>query len=112
LRLKPGVGTGFDSKQMLSWRKGAVKGRHEQNGKDRLWLKIRNNNQIVSGFTVMMELTGSGSRGQEIYPAIILMCCMISSAFCRVCLHVEKGPSRLVSFILSDLIELSGWNVR
>jgi N6-adenosine-specific RNA methylase IME4 len=58
------VGTGFDSKQMVSWRKGAIKGRHEQNGKDCLWLKIRNNNQIVSGFTVMMELTGSRNRGQ------------------------------------------------
>ncbi len=44
------VGTGFDSKQILSWRKGAIKGRHEQNGKDHLWLKIRNKNQIVTGF--------------------------------------------------------------
>lgn len=44
------VGTGFDSKQILSWRKGAIKGRHEHNGKDRLWLKIRNKNQIVTGF--------------------------------------------------------------
>ena len=44
------VGTGFDSKQMLSWRKGDIKGRHEQSGKNQLWLKIRNNNQIVTGF--------------------------------------------------------------
>lgn len=44
------VGTGFDSKQILSWRKGDIKGRHEQKGKNKLWLKIRNNNQIVTGF--------------------------------------------------------------
>lgn len=44
------VGTGFDSKQILSWRKGAIKGRHEQKGKDHLWLKIRNRNQIATGF--------------------------------------------------------------
>jgi xylan 1,4-beta-xylosidase len=44
------VGTGFDSKQILSWRKGDIKGRHEQKGKNQLWLKIRNNNQIVTGF--------------------------------------------------------------
>lgn len=44
------VGTGFDSRQILSWRKGNIKGRHEQRGKNQLWLKIRNNNQIVTGF--------------------------------------------------------------
>lgn len=44
------VGTGFDSKQILSWRKGNIKGRHEQSGKNQLWLKIRNNNNIVTGF--------------------------------------------------------------
>ncbi len=44
------VGTGFDSKQIFSWRKGDIKGRHEQKGKNKLWLKIRNNNQIVTGF--------------------------------------------------------------
>lgn len=44
------VGTGFDNKQILSWRKGEIKGRHDQLGKNRLWLKIRNNNNIVTGF--------------------------------------------------------------
>ncbi len=44
------VGTGFDSKQILSWRKGDIKGRHEQKGKNQLWLKIRNNNNIVTGY--------------------------------------------------------------
>ncbi len=44
------VATGFDSKQILSWRKGAIKGKHVQNGNNHLWLKIRNNNNIVTGF--------------------------------------------------------------
>jgi xylan 1,4-beta-xylosidase len=44
------VGTGFDSQHILSWRKGNIKGRHEQKGKNRLWLKIRNKDQIVTGF--------------------------------------------------------------
>jgi xylan 1,4-beta-xylosidase len=44
------VGTGFDSKQILSWRKGDIKGRHEQKGKNQLWLKIQNNNNIVTGY--------------------------------------------------------------
>ncbi len=44
------VGTGFDSKQILSWRKGDLKGRHEHKGKNQLWLKVRNIDNIVTGY--------------------------------------------------------------
>lgn len=44
------VGTGFDSKQILSWRKGEIKGKHGQTGGNQLWLKVRNNNHIVTGY--------------------------------------------------------------
>jgi xylan 1,4-beta-xylosidase len=44
------VGTGFDSKEILSWRKGMLRGRLEQSGKNQLWLKIRNNNNIVNAY--------------------------------------------------------------
>jgi beta-xylosidase len=44
------VGTGFDSKNRFRWRKGAVKGSASHTGGNELWLKIRNDNHIVTGY--------------------------------------------------------------
>jgi beta-xylosidase len=44
------VGTGFDSKERLGWRKGAIKARAAQKEKTRLWLKIRNSNNIMTAY--------------------------------------------------------------
>lgn len=44
------VGTGFDNKERLGWRKGVVKARAAQNEKKQLWLKIRNSSNIVTAY--------------------------------------------------------------
>jgi beta-xylosidase len=44
------VGTGFDNKERLGWRKGAIKARALQRGKKQLWLKIRNSNNIMTAY--------------------------------------------------------------
>lgn len=44
------VGTGFDNKERLGWRKAAVKARGEQKGKTQLWLKVRNRHQIMTAY--------------------------------------------------------------
>lgn len=44
------VGTGFNGKERLGWRKGAIKARAAQGGKHQLWLKIRNNKNIMSAY--------------------------------------------------------------
>jgi len=53
------VGTGFDNKERLGWRKGAVKARAAQKarpdgpvgrGKTQLWLKIKNIDQIMTAY--------------------------------------------------------------
>lgn len=44
------VGTGFDSHQRLGWRKAAIKARNEHRGKNLLWLKLRNDKNIVTGY--------------------------------------------------------------
>lgn len=44
------VGTGFDSTTRYRWRKGAVKGSFPHSGGNELWLKIKNENQIVTGY--------------------------------------------------------------
>lgn len=44
------VGTGFDSQNRIRWRKGAEKGRFKHPGRNHLWLKIRNEKQIVTGY--------------------------------------------------------------
>jgi beta-xylosidase len=44
------VGTGFDSKRTLRWRKAAQRGGSEHTGKNNLWLKIRNRNNIITGY--------------------------------------------------------------
>lgn len=44
------VGAGFDSKKTLRWRKAQLRGGSTHNGKNELWLKIRNVNHIVTGY--------------------------------------------------------------
>lgn len=44
------VGTGFSSKEILHWRKNTQKGKHEHTGKNSLWLKVRNSNNIYTAF--------------------------------------------------------------
>lgn len=44
------VGTGFDSQNRIRWRKGAEKGRFKHDGGNHLWLKIKSEKQIVTGY--------------------------------------------------------------
>jgi xylan 1,4-beta-xylosidase len=44
------VGTGFDNKERIGWRKGAVKARASQKGKTQLWLKIKNSSNIMTAY--------------------------------------------------------------
>lgn len=44
------VGTGFDSQNRIRWRKGAEKGRFKHEAGNHLWLKIRSDKQIVTGY--------------------------------------------------------------
>lgn len=44
------VGTSFDSKKRYRWRKGYTKASFEHSGNNLLWLKIRNINNIVTGY--------------------------------------------------------------
>ncbi|PTQ96700.1 beta-xylosidase [Mucilaginibacter yixingensis] len=44
------VGTGFDSKSRMRWRKGAAKGRYEHTGNNLLWMKLRIVDNIVTGY--------------------------------------------------------------
>jgi beta-xylosidase len=44
------VGTGFDSKKRYRWRKGIQKGSYAHSGNNQLWLKIRNNHNIVTAY--------------------------------------------------------------
>ncbi len=44
------VGTGFNKLVRLRWRKGTIKSKNPQNGEKSIWLKIRNDNSIVTGY--------------------------------------------------------------
>lgn len=44
------VGTGFDSKNRLRWRKGALKSRAINKGGNSLWLKIKNDDSVITGY--------------------------------------------------------------
>lgn len=44
------IGTGFNSKERMRWRKGAQKGRYAHIGNNQLWLKMRIVNNIVTGY--------------------------------------------------------------
>jgi len=44
------VGTGFDSKKRMRWRKGAVKGSYTHTGNNILWQKLRIQDNVVTGY--------------------------------------------------------------
>lgn len=44
------VGTGFDSEKKYRWRKSSIKGRSSHKGENSIWLKLRNDRNVITGY--------------------------------------------------------------